>query len=49
MLRGRHRFRLLVHARRSFDVQDAIRDWLGGIDWPAKVRVTVDVDPYNFL
>ncbi|MFA5969739.1 MAG: primosomal protein N' [Sphingomonas sp.] len=49
MLRGRHRFRLLVHARRSFDVQDAIRDWLGALDWPAKVRVSVDVDPYSFL
>jgi primosomal protein N' (replication factor Y) (superfamily II helicase) len=49
MLRGRHRFRLLVHARRALDVQDVIRDWLGGLDWPAKVRVTVDVDPYSFL
>lgn len=49
MLRGRHRFRLLVHARRALDVQDVIRDWLGGVDWPGKVRVAVDVDPYNFL
>ncbi|MBX3594824.1 primosomal protein N' [Sphingomonas sp.] len=49
MLRGRHRFRLLVHARRALDVQDVIRDWLGGVAWPAKVRVVVDVDPYNFL
>lgn len=49
MLRGRHRFRLLVHARRALDVQDVIRDWLGGLDWPAKVRVVVDIDPYNFL
>ena len=49
MLRGRHRFRLLVHARRAVDVQDIIREWLAGIDWSAKVRVTVDVDPYNFL
>ncbi|HEU0042949.1 primosomal protein N' [Sphingomonas sp.] len=49
MLRGRHRYRLLVHARRALDVQDVIRDWLGPLDWPAKVRVTVDVDPYNFL
>jgi primosomal protein N' (replication factor Y) len=30
-------------------VQDVIRDWLGGIEWSAKVRVVVDVDPYNFL
>jgi primosomal protein N' (replication factor Y) (superfamily II helicase) len=49
MLRGRHRYRLLVHARRALDVQDVIRAWLGALDWPAKVRVTVDVDPYNFL
>ncbi len=49
MLRGRHRYRLLVHARRALDVQDVIREWLGGLDWPAKARVTVDVDPYNFL
>ncbi|MDB5696536.1 MAG: primosome assembly protein PriA [Sphingomonas bacterium] len=49
MLRGRHRYRLLVHARRALDVQDVIRDWLGALGWPAKVRVTVDVDPYSFL
>jgi len=49
MLRGRFRQRLLVHARRSLDVQDVIRDWLGGIDWPRGVRVAVDVDPYSFL
>jgi primosomal protein N' (replication factor Y) len=49
MLRGRHRYRLLVHARRALDVQDVIRGWLGGLDWPAKVRVAVDVDPYSFL
>ena len=49
MLRGRHRQRLLVHARRSLDVQDVIRDWLAKIDWSAKVRVSVDVDPYSFL
>ena len=49
MLRGRHRYRLLVHARRALDVQEVIRGWLAGVDWPAKVRVTVDVDPYSFL
>ena len=49
MLRGRHRQRLLVHAKRSLDVQDIIRDWLATIDWNAKVRVSVDVDPYSFV
>ena len=49
MLRGRHRQRLLVHAARNLDVQDVIRDWLAAVDWSAKVRVAVDVDPYSFL
>jgi len=49
MLRGRHRQRILVHARRSLDVQDVIRDWLAAVDWSAKVRVSVDVDPYSFV
>ena len=49
MLRGRHRRRLLVHASRSLDVQDVIRDWLAALDWSPKVRVAVDVDPYSFL
>jgi primosomal protein N' (replication factor Y) len=49
MLRGRHRQRLLIHAARSLDVQDIIRDWLGELDWPRGVRVAVDVDPYSFL
>ena len=49
MLRGRHRQRLLVHAARSLDVQDVIRDWLGKLDFPRGVRVAVDVDPYSFL
>jgi primosomal protein N' (replication factor Y) len=49
MLRGRHRQRLLVHARRALDVQDVIRDWLGALKWPNGVRVSVDVDPYSFM
>jgi primosomal protein N' (replication factor Y) len=49
MLRGRHRLRLLVHANRAVPVQDIIRDWLGALQWPRGVRVSVDVDPYSFL
>src|SRR3546814_3916610 len=48
MLRGRHRFRLPPHAPRSFDLQGAIRAWVGRIDWPAKARLASDVDPYSF-
>jgi primosomal protein N' (replication factor Y) (superfamily II helicase) len=49
MLRGRHRMRLLIHARRALDVQDVIRDWLGSLEWPRGVRVGVDIDPYSFV
>ncbi|MBN8832500.1 MAG: primosomal protein N' [Sphingomonadales bacterium] len=49
VLRGRHRWRLLVHARRSVDLQVLMRNWLSSIDWKASTRVSVDVDPYSFV
>ena len=49
MLRGRHRFRLLLHAPRSFDLQGTIRDWVNSVDWPAKARLAIDIDPYSFV
>ncbi|MCB2013550.1 MAG: primosomal protein N' [Sphingobium sp.] len=48
-LRGRYRHRLLVHASRTLNVQEAIRYWLDQVACPASVRITVDIDPYNFL
>ena len=49
LLRGRYRYRLLINARRSAQVQDVIRQWLGALDFPRGVRVSVDVDPYSFV
>lgn len=49
MLRGRHRMRFLVQARREVRLQDRLRAWLSDADLPAGVRVTVDVDPQSFL
>jgi primosomal protein N' (replication factor Y) (superfamily II helicase) len=49
LLRGRYRYRLLINARRSALVQDAIREWLGRFEFPASVRVSVDIDPYSFV
>ena len=49
MLRGRHRHRLLVQARRGLALQDVLRGWLASVELPSSVRVTVDVDPYNFM
>lgn len=49
LLRGRYRYRLLMNARRSVQLQDIIRQWLGRIDHPPGVRLAVDVDPYSFV
>ena len=50
VIRGRHRWRLLVKAPRDEDVQAYIREWLSRL--PAikgDLRLTVDIDPYSFL
>lgn len=49
LLRGRYRYRLLINARRSAQVQNIIRDWLGELNFPQGVRVAVDIDPYSFV
>ncbi|GAA0472290.1 primosomal protein N' [Parasphingorhabdus litoris] len=49
MLRGRHRHRLLIHAHRSIELQEIMREWLEKLEWPRAVRVGVDVDPYSFV
>jgi primosomal protein N' (replication factor Y) len=49
LLRGRYRYRLLLNARRSAEVQRVIRDWLGALNFPQGVRVGIDIDPYSFV
>lgn len=49
LLRGRYRYRLLMNARRSAELQQVIRDWLGALSFPPGVRVSVDIDPYSFV
>lgn len=49
LLRGRYRYRLLINARRSAQVQHIIRQWLSTLDFPRGVRVSVDIDPYSFV
>jgi primosomal protein N' (replication factor Y) len=50
IVRGRHRWRLLVKAPRDKNIQGYLRAWgealpkIGG-----DLRLTVDIDPYNFL
>jgi primosomal protein N' (replication factor Y) len=49
MLRGRHRHRLLVQARRDLPLPAILRDWLVRVPLPSTVRVVIDVDPYSFV
>ncbi|MEO6042187.1 MAG: primosomal protein N' [Croceibacterium sp.] len=49
LLRRRYRYRLLLNARRSAELQDVIREWLGELRFPQSVRVSIDVDPYSFV
>tara|TARA_E500000305_G_scaffold76241_1_gene61980 strand:- start:102 stop:1274 length:1173 start_codon:yes stop_codon:yes gene_type:complete len=49
LLRGRHRRRLLIKARRDVNIQAVLRGWLGRVEVPSTVRVAVDIDPYSFL
>jgi primosomal protein N' (replication factor Y) len=49
VLRGRHRRRFLVKARKDVALQAVLRDWLGRVRLPGSVRVQVDIDPYSFL
>jgi primosomal protein N' (replication factor Y) len=49
LLRGRYRYRLLINAKRSAELQKILREWLGAIKFPANVRVSIDIDPYSFV
>jgi primosomal protein N' (replication factor Y) len=49
ILRGRHRRRFLIKARRDDNLQSTLADWVGSLRIPAAVRVQIDIDPYSFL
>ncbi len=50
VVRGRHRWRLLVKAPREMDIQAYLREWLSRLPVvKGDLRLSVDVDPYSFL
>jgi primosomal protein N' (replication factor Y) (superfamily II helicase) len=50
VIRGRHRFRLLAKAARSFDLSGYLRGWLARAPKAeAQMRLEVDIDPISFL
>ena len=50
VIRGRHRWRILVKASRELDIQSYLRLWINLIP-PVKgdLSLSIDIDPYNFL
>ncbi|MBL0374988.1 primosomal protein N' [Rhizobium sp. KVB221] len=50
LVRGRHRFRLLVHGRRGADMQGFVRTMIAsGPKERGTVQVQLDIDPQSFL
>jgi primosomal protein N' (replication factor Y) (superfamily II helicase) len=50
LVRGRHRFRLLVKSPRGFDLSGYLRAWIADVPKvKGDIRLEVDVDPQNFL
>jgi primosomal protein N' (replication factor Y) len=50
VVRGRHRFRILVKAPRAFDLSAYLREWLSAAPKPrGNVKLEVDVDPQSFF
>jgi primosomal protein N' (replication factor Y) (superfamily II helicase) len=49
VLRGRHRFRLILQAPREVPLQDMIRAWLtAGPKPPGRLTLDIDIDPVSF-
>ena len=50
VMRGRHRFRILVKSPRSFDLSAYLRGWMAAtLKREGSVKLDIDVDPQNFL
>ena len=50
VIRGRHRWRILIKAPRELDIQTYIRSWLNKVPQiKGDIRLTIDIDPYSFL
>jgi primosomal protein N' (replication factor Y) len=50
LVRGRHRFRLLVKSPRAFDLSGYLREWLAAAPKAkGKMKLEVDIDPQSFF
>lgn len=49
LLRGRHRFRLLLKSGRNALPQPYLDDWLAKHPIPKNIKIQIDIDPQSFL
>ena len=49
LLRGRHRYRLLLKAEKQVNIQALLHQWLARFPADRRVRIQVDIDPQSFL
>ncbi len=50
VVRGRYRWRLLARAPKDIDLQSYLRAWEAALPkFKGDVRISLDIDPYNFL
>jgi primosomal protein N' (replication factor Y) len=49
LLRGRHRYRLLLKAPKQTNIQALLREWISLMPRNAKVRLQIDIDPQSFF
>ena len=48
-VRGRYRMRFLVRSSKNINLQNIVRNWIGLISIPGSIRLSVDVEPHNFM
>jgi primosomal protein N' (replication factor Y) len=49
VMRGRYRWRLLVRAKRTVNLQAFMQTWLRAARPKGSLRIDIDIDPYSFL
>ena len=48
MIRKRYRYRILINADKSINIQNIIKKWIADSTPPRNIRISVDIDPYHF-
>lgn len=49
ILRGRHRWRILLKTTKNINIQAFLRQWLESTVAPSHIDISIDIDPYSFM